>query len=130
MTPHPVMSSRRRHRRAFTTLMAGVFLISSAVGLTTPAVAATATVDLGPSPSFAVLGGSTVTNTGPSVIRGDLGVSPGTAVTGFPPGIVVNGTIHANDAVAAGAQSDLTIAFNDAAGRAPDQNLTGQTSGG
>ena len=130
MTPHPVISSRRRHRRALTTLMAGVFLISSAVGLTTPAVAATETVDLGNATSFAVLGGSTVTNTGPSVIRGDLGVSPGTAVTGFPPGIVVNGTIHANDAVAAGAQSDLTIAFNDAAGRAPDQNLTGQDLGG
>src|SRR5688500_3116588 len=54
---------------------------------------------LGTAESFAVLGGSTVTNTGPSVISGNLGVSPGTAVVGFPPGIVVPpGTIHAADA--------------------------------
>jgi hypothetical protein len=121
---------RGKHRGFFTTLMAGVILISGAVGLTTPAVAAvTATVNLRTATSFAVLAGSTVTNTGPSVITGDLGVSPGSAVTGFPPGIVV-GVIHAADAVAAQAQSDLTIAYNDAAGRAPDVNLTGQNLGG
>ena len=68
---------------------------------------------LGTASSFAVLGGSTVTNTGPSVISGDLGVSPGTAVTGFPPGIVAGGTIHAADAVAAQAEADTTTAFND-----------------
>ncbi len=125
------MNSRGKPRRAFTTAMlAGVFLLSSAVGLTTPAGAATATqVDLGTATSFAVLAGSTVTNTGPSVINGDLGVYPGTSVTGFPPGIV-NGTIHQTDAVAQQAQSDLTIAYNDAAGRAPDVNLTGQDLGG
>jgi len=84
-----------------------------------PAAAAQATVGLGTADSFAVLAGSTVTNTGPSVIRGDVGVSPGRAVTGFPPGIVNNGVIHAADAVAAGAQADLTTAYNDAAGRTP-----------
>jgi len=83
-----------------------------------PADAAEAPVGLGTAASFAVLGAQTVTNTGPSVISGDLGVSPLSAVTGFPPGIVVNGVIHAADAVAAQAQADLTVAYNDAAGRA------------
>jgi hypothetical protein len=66
---------------------------------------------LGTAASFAVLAGSTVTNTGPSIISGDLGVSPGSAVTGFPPGTVINGTIHAADAVAAQAQIDNAAAF-------------------
>ena len=83
-----------------------------------PAAAADGPVGLGTADSYAVLAGSTVTNTGSSVISGDLGVSPGSAVTGFPPGIVNNGTIHAADAAAAGAQTDLTTAYNDAAGRA------------
>lgn len=66
--------------------------------------------------SYAVLAGSTVTNTGPTELTGDLGVSPGTAVVGFPPG-TLTGTMHAGDAAAAQAQLDLTAAFNDAAGR-------------
>lgn len=86
-------------------------------------------VGLGTAGSFAVLAGSAVTNTGPTVVNGDLGVSPDSAVSGFPPGLV-NGTIHAGDAAAAQAQSDLTIAYNDAAGRACDVDLTGQDLGG
>ncbi len=67
--------------------------------------------------SFAVLAGSTVDNTGPSVINGDLGgTKPGEAITGFPPGIV-NGDQHAADAVALRAQSDLTAAYYDAENR-------------
>ncbi len=84
---------------------------------------------LGTVQSFAVLGGSTVTNTGSSVITGDLGVSPGLAITGFPPGIV-NGTTHAGDAVALQAQSDLVIAYNSLAGQACNTDLTGQDLGG
>ena len=49
-------------------------------------------------------------------VTGDLGVSPGTAVTGFPPGILT-GTLHAGDPTAAQAQLALTAAYNDAAGR-------------
>ena len=82
-----------------------------------PAVAQTAP-SLGTAQSFAVRMYQTVTNTGPSIITGDLGVSPGTAVTGFPPGTVVGGSIHAADAVAAQAQADNTTAYGDLASEA------------
>jgi type VI secretion system secreted protein VgrG len=96
----------------------------------TCASAAAISVDLGTASAFAVLGGSTVTNTGATVIDGDLGVSPGTAITGFPPGGIVNGTIDAGDAAAMQAQVDLTTAYNFAAGEACGDNLTGQDLGG
>lgn len=119
-------------RRALTTsVVAGAFLATSAVGLTTGAQAypTQGTVNLGTATPFGVLGGSAVTNTGPTIINGDLGVSPGTSITGFPPGIV-NGTTHATDAVATQAEADTTTAYKNAAGRAPDQNLTGTDLGG
>ena len=71
---------------------------------------------LGTSGAFAVLAGSTVTNTGPTLVTGDLGVWPGTAITGFPPGILI-GTQYAGVTPAMTAQGDLTVAYNDAAGR-------------
>jgi hypothetical protein len=86
-------------------------------------------VGLGTATSFAVLAGTTVTNTGPSRISGDLGVSPGTAVTGFPPGEVTNGSIHAADAVALQAKNDLTTAYNDAAARIPADAVTSDLGG-
>ncbi len=84
---------------------------------------------LGTAESFAVLAGSTATNTGPTVVTGDLGVWPGTAITGFPPGIVTE-TIYAGGAVPQQAQSDVTAAYNDLAGRACDVDLTGTDLGG
>ena len=113
-------------KRAFSISLVLSLLIGSA--LTGTATAASA-VHLGIAAQFAVLGASTVTNTGPSIINGDLGVSPGLAVVGFPPGIV-NGAIHEGDAVAAQAQADLTTAYNTAAGLQCDVNLTGQDLGG
>lgn len=93
-----------------------------------PAGAAEPPVGLGTASSFAVLAGSEITNTGPSVINGNLGVSPGTAITGFPPG-TVNGTIHSADATAAQAQSDTTTAYNDAAGRTPFTSVATELGG-
>jgi hypothetical protein len=66
---------------------------------------------LGSSQSFAILGGTTVANTGATVVKGDLGVSPATAVTGFPPGILSEGTIHSNDAAAMSALADANTAY-------------------
>jgi hypothetical protein len=93
-----------------------------------------ALVNLDCAAGFAILAGSTVTNTGPTIIdNGDLGLSPGTEVTGFPPGVVVvPGAIRINDIEANSAKLCLTTAYNDAAGRtlAPitvSGNIGGQT---
>jgi len=77
----------------------------------TPVSIPQTTIPLGSAANFAVLAGSTVTSTGLTVISGDLGLSPGTAVTGFPPGIV-NGALHTGDPTAAVAEADLTNAVN------------------
>jgi Ice-binding-like/Bacterial Ig-like domain len=78
--------------------------------------------------NFSVLSGSTVTNTGSTVISGDVGVSPGTAVTGFPPGLA-SGAIHKADGAAAQAQSALTTAYIDAAGRSGGTTVAGDLVG-
>jgi LPXTG-motif cell wall-anchored protein len=114
-----------------------LFVIASAlavaVALSTvggsEAHAAQAPIGLGTAASYAIVAGSTITNTGPSVISGDVGLSPGTAVTGFPPGTVNNGTIHATDAAALQAQADVTTAYNDAAGRTPAATVTADLGG-
>ena len=87
-------------------------------------------VDLGSAATFGVLGASTVTNTGNTVITGNLGVSPGTAITGFPPGIYTEGEFTDSDPVAVNAQSDAHTAYNTAAGLTPTEVLTGQNLGG
>ena len=122
--------SRRLHAGvALRALVAASTSVAGLVVATSPGHAQAP--NLGTAASFAVLGGSTVTNTGPSVINGNVGVSPGSAVVGFPPGILVPpGTIHAADAVAGQAQVDLTTAYNVLAGRPSTANLTGQDLGG
>ncbi|MDP9844566.1 ice-binding family protein [Streptosporangium lutulentum] len=87
-----------------------------------------APVALGTAAKFAVLGGASVMNTGPTIVTGDLGTSPGSVVTGFPPGTLI-GTLHAADATAAQAQADLLAAYNDAASRTPDATIPTQLGG-
>lgn len=110
-------------------LLVPLLVLGLALAGTTPAGAVEAPVVLGVAQTFAVLGGSTVTNTGLSTISGDLGVSPGTAVVGFPPGIVSNGAIHAADALAASAQAAVTTAFNDASTRPATGAITADLGG-
>jgi Ice-binding-like len=121
------MTARRHHLSVLVFPVA--LALSSVVLVGNTASAAEAPVGLGTAASFAVIAGTTVTNTGPSVISGDVGVSPGTAIVGFPPGIVNNGTVHAADAVAAQAQADVTTAYNDAAGRTTTATVTADLGG-
>ena len=102
-------------------LLSAGMAVTLAVGMLaagpTAYAAGPAAVGLGTAAPFAVLAGTpAVTNTGPTTITGDLGISPAAAVTGFPPG-TVSGTIHKADAVAVQAQTDLATAYLDAAGR-------------
>jgi hypothetical protein len=104
-----------------TTALVGVIGVPSAA-------AAMAPVSLGSSAGFTVLAGSTVTNTGATTVTGDLGLSPGTAVTGFPPG-QLTGATHIADDAAVQAKSDLVAAYNDAAAR-PTTNTVPVELGG
>lgn len=85
---------------------------------------------LGTAGNFAVLGGSTVTNIGSTVLGGNLGVSPGTSITGFPPGAFSNGGTQVGAAVSLQGQTDALAAFTVLSALPSTQNLTGQDLGG
>jgi hypothetical protein len=129
-TGFPLRPSRLRLARTLGVIVLLVALLPLTGVLSAPsrAFAAEKKVDLGTADSYAVLAGSTMTNTGPSVLNADLGLSQGSAVTGFPPG-QVRGTKHVTDAAASKAKSDLTIAYNDAASRATTASKNGDLVG-
>src|SRR5450759_4320882 len=91
-------------------------------------MAAQPTVNLGTTASFAVLAGTTITNTGPTTINGDVGLHPGTAFTGRA-SVTLSGAVHLADAVALQAKNDLVTAYNDAAGRTPVTTIATELGG-
>lgn len=106
----------------------GFLFIAGVMSATTAGAASPGPVGRGTAGNFAVLGGSTVTNTGATVVTGDLGLSPGTSITGFPPG-EVRGAIHQTDAVALQAKKDLVTAYDDAAGRSSNGTISADLGG-
>ncbi len=124
------VSRRSALRVGRKTLRAGLLLLGtlSTLLFASSALGATATVGLGKAASFSVLGGSTVTNTGPTTMFGDLGLAPGSSVTGAPH---VLGQTYVDDAVATEAKNALTSAYNEAASRpttgSAGTDLAGQT---
>jgi hypothetical protein len=104
-----------------------VMVMSSANAAQTP-------VGLGTADSFSVLAGQTITNTGVSTINGDVGLSPGGAVTGFAPCpaancVTLSGSLHISDNVALKAKDDLKTAYDDAAGRTPATTVATELGG-
>jgi Ice-binding-like len=123
------MKRRRRYamRTAGVTAVGAATLVFFAAG---SSVAQAATpIDLATATSFAVLAGTTITNTGATTVTGDIGVSPGSAITGFPPG-TVSGTTHTADAAAISAETSSTAAYIAATGETPFTTVAAGTLGG
>jgi hypothetical protein len=112
----PAVKRRSPRKAGHRTFRAGLILLGSLSTLifASSALGATATVGLGTAAPFSVLGGSTITNTGPTTMFGDLGLAPGSSVTGAPH---VLGQTYIDEEVATNAKSSLTTAYNDAATR-------------
>ena len=124
LTTHPTLVRRVGATLiAFTLTAVGLLMVTA-----TANAAIVPTVPLGTSANYSVLGGSTVTNTGPSVLHLGLGLSPGTEWPGFPPGLVLGAT-EITTAAAAQAQIDLTAAYLNAEGRSIDATTTADLGG-
>ncbi|MCJ1363104.1 hypothetical protein MMC16_002210 [Acarospora aff. strigata] len=85
-------------------------ILSFACGLLLAASANAQAVSLGSAVDFGVVAATTITSSGQTVVNGELGLSPGSSIEGFPPGL--SGTVHINDAEAVAAQADIQKAYN------------------
>src|SRR5688572_27269223 len=103
------MNCRNKHLSAAFLIFAVLLFVASS-----PSASAQTAPPLGNAQTFAVLGGTAITATGPAVISGNVGVSPGSAVTGFPPAVVQNGQIYSGVSSLAGpAQTSARIAYDN-----------------
>ncbi len=123
-------SFRIRALSAIGIAAAVAFWSFGSAGAAQAASVVTGPIDLGTSATYGVLAGSAITNTGPTVVTGDIGVSPSTSISGFggAPGLN-SGAVHSADAAAAQAQADLTTAFNTAAGLTPTTSGLAELNG-
>lgn len=120
-----------RIARSIPALCLVLAVIFSGTGIALASALIKPALGLGTAANFLVLGGSTVTNTGATVVAGELGTAPGTTITGFPPGAVTEGgTTHMGDALALQAQSDAALAYNSSAGQPCNTHLADQELGG
>ncbi len=109
--------------------VASVAALALLVALPGSAQAAATPIPLGTADPFVVLAGQTITNTGTTTITGDIGISPGSSLTGGPPLMILNGTSHVADPVALGAQAALGTAFDNAAGQTPATAIPSELGG-
>jgi hypothetical protein len=122
--------TKRAYHRPIIRGVAGAIAFLTFAALAAPAAEGAATTPpLNSAASFAAVAATTITNTGPTVINGNLGVDPGTAVVGFPPG-TVNGTIYTGGGPAATAAADAETAYNLAANQPCDQTRSDPDLGG
>ncbi len=107
-------------------------LLAAVMALPAISIAAQPAVNLGSTSSYAVLAGSTITNTGSTTISGDaggdVGLSPGTSFTGQSTA-TISGSIHLADAAAVLAKADLVAAYNDAESRTPVTRISSELGG-
>ncbi len=126
------LRDRRRSitfRRATSVFTLGFVSVMTVIGFTSSPAFGAAAINLGNATPDAVVAGTTITNTGNSVLTGDMSLSPGTSITGFPPG-TASGTTNAANATSLAAQTSATAAYGVAAGETPFTTLAGGLVGG
>jgi hypothetical protein len=122
-------STQKQHAR-ISAATCGAILTTLALLTVSQPTAVAEVISLGEAEHVAILGGSTVTNAGPTTVVGNLALSPGVSVTGFPPGTIFGGSIHINDALATQAHADAFTAYTQVAGETLTTDLSGQNLGG
>jgi len=120
--------ANRWHPRNLRLGIAGVAALGLLVALPASALGASDPVPLGAADSFVVLAHTTITSTGASTLDGDIGLTPGSSITGMPP-LVLHGASHVGDTVASHAQSALGAAFDNLAGRKPATAIPNELGG-